>query len=835
MFLHSRFLSSDIFSLFRYFHSLNMSSRKHKSRKRTRSRSPSSRQNSISSHDAQSESSPPKRRRDLEEDTLQRILHSIESLSGRLDSLESRSNQLESATNTDIDALSLMADDTPSLMEINVPLTTNKSLETSSSPIRAPIEPIEAPIEPIEAPVEPVKAPKDSSKTADEAASLDHGLFDPVAQSTSWKPSSSFSKFLESNFRRKLTYQQSLVILEDWATPEVDSLSAPKLDQQLLNQVPSKLKRYVQERDKEMFTLQHALLNSTAPLCGLHDCIENGSAPSYEEIKLALEQALCLLGSANTHLSILRRQRVLASINKSRINLAELPLPNAKSWLFGDDFPSLASKQAELSRGLTKNLAQNTTKPFPRRGTSSQSQTKHRGDTFSKYQSSGYSNTSRFQSNYQGTRSKNGPLSSPFPEGTSARLSECLATWRTLTSDPQILSIVSGYKITFSKLLSKSFLGLPNHRVRGTSNFTGSQRVVAERGHREDPLFKRRLLQPPFSCTQKGWTYASGDRSKLSEQVHFKRAFPDGKSQLPKNVAFERRFYDKYRFKGRLPVSSHPPVIPKVSSVYLGGHLLPVQSPPIRPVFSPQNFYKTNEANRSIPEEKVNTSPHLPGRLPSLSCYKGGSCEKHPSVNNSPSVPRIYNKLQKVIPDSLSGYHLSGFLNRLNVYDAVTPSRKDQQSPRLCSPSTSSSKDHSTKPSKLNWFTRGLLASHLASTTPFPPPAMRPHMGPTNEPRVLRRPNYSVNKCQRRTRLVVGKHPQYKRQPCTPASSRYVNHDQRLHERLGCGSSLPRDQWQMVTTGVSPTHQLPGAESSLPGLKNVSQRQVSRNRISANR
>ena len=159
-----------------------------------------------------------------------------------------------------------------------------------------------------------------------------------------------------------------------------------------------------------MFTLQRALLNSTAPLCGLHDCIENGSAPSYEEIKLALELALCLLGSANTHLSILRRQRVLASINKSRINLAELPLPNAKSWLFGDDFPSLASKQAELSRGLTKNLAQNTTKPFPRCGTSSQSQTKHQGDTFSKYQSSGYSNTSRFQSNYQGTRSKNGPF-----------------------------------------------------------------------------------------------------------------------------------------------------------------------------------------------------------------------------------------------------------------------------------------------------------------------------------------------------------------------------------------------------------------------------------------
>ena len=490
MFLHRRFLSSDIFSLFSYLHSLNMSSRKHKSRKRTRSRSPSSRRNSISAPDIQNESSPPKRRRDPEDDTLQWILHSIESLSGRLDSLESRSNQLESVTDTDIDVLSVMADDTSSLMEINDPLATEKSLETSSLPNGAPVEPIEASVEPIKAPVKPIKAPvepveaqQESSKTADEAANLDQCLFDPVVQSSSWKPSSPFSNFLESNFRRKLTYQQSLVILEDWATPEVDSLSAPKLDQQLLNQVPTKLKKFVQERDKEMFTIQRALLNATGPLCGLHDCIENGSAPSYEEMKLALEQPLCLLGSANTQLSILRRQRVLASTNKSRINLAELPLPNAKSWLFGDDFPSLASKQAELSRGLTRNLAQSTTKPFPRRGTSSQSQTRHRGDTFSKYQSSGYSNTSRFQSNHHGSRSKNGPYR---PIGPSDPLN-CFRVQENLFQNP----------------FPKVFSVYPDIGSGGISNFTGSQRVVAERGHREDPLFKRRLLQLPVSVLKK--------------------------------------------------------------------------------------------------------------------------------------------------------------------------------------------------------------------------------------------------------------------------------------------------------------------------------------------
>ena len=95
-----------------------------------------------------------------------------------------------------------------------------------------------------------------------------------MAKSTTWTPSASFAKFLDTKFRRKLSYQQSLVILDDWAIPEVNALQAPKLDQQLLNQVPSKVKKFVQERDKEMFVIQRAFLNASGPPCGLHDCIE---------------------------------------------------------------------------------------------------------------------------------------------------------------------------------------------------------------------------------------------------------------------------------------------------------------------------------------------------------------------------------------------------------------------------------------------------------------------------------------------------------------------------------------------------------------------------------
>ena len=51
--------------------------------------------------------------------------------------------------------------------------------------------------------------------------------------------------------------------MDDWVTPDVDALYAPKLDQQLLNQVPLKVKKFVQERDNEMFNVQRAFLMPT--------------------------------------------------------------------------------------------------------------------------------------------------------------------------------------------------------------------------------------------------------------------------------------------------------------------------------------------------------------------------------------------------------------------------------------------------------------------------------------------------------------------------------------------------------------------------------------------
>ena len=98
------------------------------------------------------------------------------------------------------------------------------------------------------------------------------------------------------------------------------------------------------------------MLNITGPLCCLHDALCSDQDVSKDDIKSILEQSLCLLGSANFQFSALRRKKILVAINKEKIGLADQPLPNAKRLLFGDNFPSIASKQEDLSRGLAKYL-----------------------------------------------------------------------------------------------------------------------------------------------------------------------------------------------------------------------------------------------------------------------------------------------------------------------------------------------------------------------------------------------------------------------------------------------------------------------------------------------
>ena len=65
-----------------------------------------------------------------------------------------------------------------------------------------------------------------------------------------------------------------------------------------------------------MAVVQRALLNTTGPLCSLHETLSSENQVPPEEIKCIVDKTLWLLGSTNHQLSLLRSKKVLANINK---------------------------------------------------------------------------------------------------------------------------------------------------------------------------------------------------------------------------------------------------------------------------------------------------------------------------------------------------------------------------------------------------------------------------------------------------------------------------------------------------------------------------------------
>ena len=79
----------------------------------------------------------------------------------------------------------------------------------------------------------------------------------------------------------------------------------------------------------------------------------------------ALQQSLCLLGSANHITTTLPRKKTLAAINPDKVQLAEHEFPKAGILLFGEDLPNLAAKHSELTKSLSKNLQKPYSKTQP--------------------------------------------------------------------------------------------------------------------------------------------------------------------------------------------------------------------------------------------------------------------------------------------------------------------------------------------------------------------------------------------------------------------------------------------------------------------------------------
>ena len=181
----------------------------------------------------------------------------------------------------------------------------------------------------------------------------------------------------------------------------MDACVAPILDKNILNYIPSNQKKFVEQRDRDLALVQRAMLNAAAPLCCLHDRLESNEDIPKNELLCALQQSLCLLGSANHITTTLRRKKILAAINPDKVQLAEQEFPKVGKLLFGEDLPNLAAKHSELTKSLSKNLQKPYGKTQP-----------YASGNFSRFPSQG-----NLKYNSQQFRSKS--INKPFRHSTS--------------------------------------------------------------------------------------------------------------------------------------------------------------------------------------------------------------------------------------------------------------------------------------------------------------------------------------------------------------------------------------------------------------------------------
>ena len=363
-------------------------------------------------------------------------------------------------------------------------------------------------------------------------------------------------------------------------------------------------------------------------------------------------------------------------------------MPNAKKWLFGDNFPAIASKEAELSRGLAKNLAPAPNKP--RSLTTRFSNPSSSGNDQSKYQNPQL---------YRQRQKFFVPLGAP--------------TDRRPTPDTPQAVARTDFRPRNFKHCVRLKNSIPLHALSKTSSdYTGSTRISLNSRQRDLKAFRKRsplssaiysgrLLQSFISSPQKGGKHATGHRSQCLKSIHRKPPFPNGTSLKHKNSTKTRSFHDQTRSKGCISVSGSSSRLPKVSSLRLEKSDLSIQGHPLRSEHSTASVHRIAKACGSLSEEKRCSHSDLPRRYSYNRIQNRGNTTVHRNGHEPTRISEIHNQQGKVDPQTNSGVSLSGLHHQLSQCDSKFASRQSNRYPITVSPTADSIKcyspNHSSK------------------------------------------------------------------------------------------------------------------------------------------
>ena len=195
-------------------------------------------------------------------------------------------------------------------------------------------------------PQEDLTEEEDTVQLLEEAEALELVEFDPsVEPKDAWEPPMAMTSFLERHFNRSLEEGEREAILKDFPKPTCKALQAPKLDEQVKQQLKRKGKDPHFGAEKTLFKVQEQVLEVTGPLtCLWADLLNKKAKVTSEDTLLLIQRALVLLGSASHTITLERRKVAWTRINLKLKSLASEEYSERESNLFGPGFLERAWK-----------------------------------------------------------------------------------------------------------------------------------------------------------------------------------------------------------------------------------------------------------------------------------------------------------------------------------------------------------------------------------------------------------------------------------------------------------------------------------------------------------
>ena len=177
--------------------------------------------------------------------------------------------------------------------------------------------------------------------------------FDPsVEPKDSWKPPTSMSSFLEKHFNKTLSEDETSAIMKDFAKPSCKVLSAPKLDDEVKDQLKRKRKDPHFGSEKALFKIQDQLLDVAGPLtCLWADLLNKEANVTGEDTLLLIQRALVLLGNASHSVTLERRKIAWSRLNPKLKSSATEDYTGREA---NPGFLEKASKRLEVEKTLAK-------------------------------------------------------------------------------------------------------------------------------------------------------------------------------------------------------------------------------------------------------------------------------------------------------------------------------------------------------------------------------------------------------------------------------------------------------------------------------------------------